>query len=69
MNIVSNICFLFQAVRDWAYIAQVFDRGLLIIFSFAFLAGTGAIILNAPALYDTKAQLTPQDFFNISCTY
>lgn len=58
-----------EAVRDWAYIAQVFDRGLLIIFSFAFLAGTGAIILNAPALYDTKAQLTPQDFFNISCTY
>jgi len=40
--------------EDWKYIAMVLDRLFLWIFTVAVLVGSAGIILQAPALYDTR---------------
>ncbi|OWA55637.1 putative Acetylcholine receptor subunit beta-like 2, partial [Hypsibius exemplaris] len=40
-------------VRDWKYVALVLDRLFLWIFAIVCIVGTGAIVLNAPPLYET----------------
>ncbi|XP_063706588.1 acetylcholine receptor subunit alpha-like isoform X2 [Culicoides brevitarsis] len=40
--------------EDWKYVAMVLDRLFLWIFTFAVFAGTAAIILQAPTLYDDR---------------
>ncbi|XP_055331726.1 acetylcholine receptor subunit alpha-like 1 isoform X2 [Paramacrobiotus metropolitanus] len=48
-----------HTVQDWKYFALVLDRLCLWIFSLVCIAGTAAIILNAPPLYETQ-QPIPQ---------
>ena len=38
--------------QDWGFVAMVIDRLFLWIFSIASIAGTFAILCEAPALYD-----------------
>lgn len=40
--------------EDWKYVAMVLDRLFLWIFTVAVLVGSAGIILQAPALYDTR---------------
>jgi len=40
--------------EDWKYVAMVMDRLFLWIFTIAVLVGSAGIILQAPALYDTR---------------
>merc|ERR1712203_945383 len=40
--------------EDWKYVAMVLDRLFLWIFTIAVLVGSAGIILQAPALYDTR---------------
>ncbi|CAG0880824.1 unnamed protein product [Cyprideis torosa] len=40
--------------EDWKYVAMVLDRLFLWIFTLAVLVGTAGIILQAPALYDSR---------------
>lgn len=44
----------FKVKEDWKYVAMVLDRLFLWIFTFAVFAGTAAIILQAPTLYDDR---------------
>ena len=46
--------FLFhlQICEDWKYVAMVLDRLFLWLFCSACVIGTGAIFLQAPAIYD-----------------
>ncbi|CAG0894523.1 unnamed protein product [Darwinula stevensoni] len=48
MDRFSNI------VEDWKYVAMVLDRLFLWLFTIACVAGTAAIILSAPSLWDTR---------------
>jgi len=43
--------------EDWKYVAMVMDRLFLWIFTVAVLVGSAGIILQAPALYDTRAAI------------
>merc|ERR1711981_1505381 len=43
--------------EDWKYVAMVLDRLFLWIFTVAVLVGSAGIILQAPALYDTRAAI------------
>eukprot|EP00096_Caligus_rogercresseyi_P010353 TRINITY_DN3738_c0_g2_i1.p1 TRINITY_DN3738_c0_g2~~TRINITY_DN3738_c0_g2_i1.p1 ORF type:complete len:583 (-),score=115.68 TRINITY_DN3738_c0_g2_i1:579-2327(-) len=43
--------------EDWKYVAMVIDRLFLWIFTIAVLVGSAGIILQAPALYDTRAAI------------
>lgn len=43
--------------EDWKYVAMVLDRFFLWIFTLAVLAGTAAIILQAPTLYDDRVPI------------
>lgn len=43
-----------EVKEDWKYVAMVLDRLFLWIFTAAVIAGTCAIILHAPTLYDTR---------------
>jgi len=43
--------------EDWKYVAMVIDRLFLWIFTVAVLVGCAGIILQAPALYDTRAAI------------
>ncbi|CAB4067674.1 CHRNN [Lepeophtheirus salmonis] len=43
--------------EDWKYVAMVMDRLFLWIFTIAVLVGSAGIILQAPALYDTRAAI------------
>jgi hypothetical protein len=43
--------------EDWKYVAMVLDRLFLWIFTIAVLVGGAGIILQAPALYDTRAAI------------
>merc|ERR1711950_27137 len=43
-----------KVIEDWKYVAMVLDRLFLWIFTIAVLVGTAGIILQAPALYDTR---------------
>ena len=43
--------------EDWKYVAMVLDRLILWIFTVAVLVGSAGIILQAPALYDTRAAI------------
>uniref|UniRef100_A0A336LWR4 CSON004115 protein n=1 Tax=Culicoides sonorensis TaxID=179676 RepID=A0A336LWR4_CULSO len=43
--------------EDWKYVAMVLDRLFLWIFTFAVVAGTAAIILQAPTLYDDRTPI------------
>ena len=47
-------CDMFQVKEDWKYVAMVMDRLFLWIFTIAVLVGSAGIILQAPALYDTR---------------
>ena len=47
----------FQVKEDWKYVAMVMDRLFLWIFTVAVLVGSAGIILQAPALYDTRAAI------------
>lgn len=51
------ICHFFQVKEDWKYVAMVMDRLFLWIFTVAVLVGSAGIILQAPALYDTRAAI------------
>ena len=44
-----------QVKEDWKYVAMVMDRLFLWIFTVAVLVGSAGIILQAPALYNTRA--------------
>ncbi|CAF0871202.1 unnamed protein product, partial [Brachionus calyciflorus] len=64
LDAVSNICDHFKKEerqkrikQEWRYIALVIDRILLVTFSTACLAGTTAIILQAPSFYNTKTPI------------
>lgn len=46
-----------QVKEDWKYVAMVMDRLFLWIFTVAVLVGSAGIILQAPALYDTRAAI------------
>ena len=46
--------------EDWKYVAMVLDRLFLWIFTVAVLVGSCGIILQAPALYDTRAAIDVQ---------
>lgn len=50
--------------EDWKYVAMVLDRLFLWIFTVAVLVGSAGIILQAPALYDTRAAID-REFSNI----
>lgn len=60
----ENICFIAELLKrkdrddkvdeDWKYVAMVFDRLFLIIFSLACFIGTVTIFIQAPTLYDTR---------------
>uniref|UniRef100_A0A0N4ZHX7 Neur_chan_LBD domain-containing protein n=1 Tax=Parastrongyloides trichosuri TaxID=131310 RepID=A0A0N4ZHX7_PARTI len=66
MNLLKQICFIAKHFKnneeeseisnDWTFVAMVLDRLFLIIFSILNVA-TFLIILEAPALYDTKESL------------
>lgn len=43
--------------EDWKYVAMVLDRLFLWIFTVAVLVGSAGIILQAPALYDTRGAI------------
>jgi nicotinic acetylcholine receptor len=43
--------------EDWKYVAMVLDRLFLWIFTIAVLVGSAGIILQAPALYDTRTAI------------
>jgi nicotinic acetylcholine receptor len=43
--------------EDWKYVAMVLDRLFLWIFTIAVLVGSAGIILQAPALYDTRSPI------------
>jgi len=43
--------------EDWKYVAMVMDRLFLWIFTIAVLVGSAGIILQAPALYDTRVAI------------
>lgn len=45
---------IFKVKEDWKYVAMVLDRLFLWIFTIAVLVGCAGIILQAPALYDTR---------------
>ena len=49
--------FCMQIQEDWKYVAMVLDRLFLWIFTVAVLVGSAGIILQAPALYDTRAAI------------
>ncbi len=51
---------LFQVKEDWKYVAMVLDRLFLLIFTVAVLVGSAGIILQAPALYDTRTAIDVQ---------
>lgn len=53
-NIHNPTCDVFQVKEDWKYVAMVMDRLFLWIFTIAVLVGSAGIILQAPALYDTR---------------
>ena len=53
-------CFILQVKEDWKYVAMVLDRLFLLIFTVAVLVGSAGIILQAPALYDTRAAIDVQ---------
>lgn len=46
--------------EDWKYVAMVLDRLFLWIFTVAVLVGSAGIILQAPALYDTRESIDIQ---------
>jgi len=46
--------------EDWKYVAMVLDRLFLLIFTVAVLVGSAGIILQAPALYDTRSAIDEQ---------
>ena len=43
-----------QEVQNWKFVAMVIDRLMLWIFTIACFVGTFGIVLQAPALYDTR---------------
>ncbi|CAI5455681.1 unnamed protein product [Caenorhabditis angaria] len=67
-NMIQNVVFIseyFQSIKkedkiseDWSYVANVIDRIFLIIFSILNVAGTWAILYNAPAMTDTRDPLS-----------
>ena len=44
-------------IEDWKFVAMVLDRFFLWVFIVACFAGTAAIILEAPSLYDQTIPL------------
>jgi nicotinic acetylcholine receptor len=57
-----------QEERDWGYIAMVMDRLFLYIFTTTYVAGTLAIFLYAPSLYDPREHMSATDP-NSTCQY
>ncbi|KAL3107326.1 hypothetical protein niasHT_017409 [Heterodera trifolii] len=65
----ENLCFIAALLRkkdmdtkqdqEWKFVAMVFDRLFLIIFSFACLFGTCWILFQAPTFYDTRQPKQP----------
>uniref|UniRef100_A0AC34QZ84 Acetylcholine receptor subunit alpha-type unc-38 n=1 Tax=Panagrolaimus sp. JU765 TaxID=591449 RepID=A0AC34QZ84_9BILA len=66
----ENICFIAELLKhkdlddkvdeDWKYVAMVFDRLFLIIFSFACFVTTLWILLQAPTLFDDREAIDLQ---------
>uniref|UniRef100_A0A183BKR8 Neur_chan_LBD domain-containing protein n=1 Tax=Globodera pallida TaxID=36090 RepID=A0A183BKR8_GLOPA len=65
----ENLCFIAELLRkkdrdtkqdqEWKFVAMVFDRLFLIVFSFACLFGTCWILIQAPTFYDTRQPKQP----------
>ncbi|CDW56202.1 nicotinic acetylcholine receptor alpha subunit [Trichuris trichiura] len=66
----QNVCFIARLLQkkdkddkideDWKYVAMVFDRLFLWIFSIACFLGTVIILLRAPSLYDDRVPIEPR---------
>ncbi|KFD58800.1 hypothetical protein M514_00493 [Trichuris suis] len=66
----QNVCFIARLLQkkdkddkideDWKYVAMVFDRLFLWIFSIACFLGTVVILLRAPSLYDDRVPIEPR---------
>lgn len=46
-----------EVVEDWKYVAMVFDRFFLYVFTIACVSGACIILLQAPSLYDSRVPL------------
>ena len=57
ITLILNFSSALQVKEDWKYVAMVMDRLFLWIFTVAVLVGSAGIILQAPALYDTRAAI------------
>ena len=54
-------CCCFQDTDEWVFTAMVVDRFLLWIYFTSCLVGATGILLNAPALYDTREVIGADD--------
>ena len=57
ITLILDLSSALQVKEDWKYVAMVMDRLFLWIFTVAVLVGSAGIILQAPALYDTRAAI------------
>ena len=57
ITLILDLSSPLQVKEDWKYVAMVMDRLFLWIFTVAVLVGSAGIILQAPALYDTRAAI------------
>lgn len=46
-----------EVVEDWKYVAMVFDRFFLYVFTITCVSGACIILLQAPSLYDARVPL------------